>query len=106
EVDAVLETDADVAAHDRAGRDQPGLVPSGAENRPDIAIAEEAVRGPLHVHEVLDVGADAAVDAEDRLDEQRRLDHPVREEVREVVEVPDVVALELEARAVPAHLRD
>ena len=49
--------------------------------------------------QVLGVGADAAEDAEDRLHEERRLDEPALEEVREVVEVADVVALELEARA-------
>ena len=51
------------------------------------------------MHEVLGIGADAAQDAEDRLHEERRLDELAVEEVREVVEVPDVVALELEARA-------
>ena len=45
------------------------------------------------------IGADAAEDAEDRLHEERRLDQLALEEVREVVEVADVVALELEARA-------
>ena len=41
----------------------------------------------------------AAQDAEDRLHEQRRLHQPAIEEMREVVEMADVVALELEPRA-------
>jgi len=52
-----------------------------------------------HVHEVLDVGADAAEDAEDGLHEKGRLHPPAVEEVRQVVQMADVVALELEARA-------
>ena len=50
-------------------------------------------------------GADAAEDAEDRLDEQRRLDQAAVEEVRQVVQMADVVALELEARAVASPQR-
>ena len=50
--------------------------------------------------QVLGIGADAAEDAEDQLDEQRRLDQAAIEHVGEVVEVADVVALELEAGAV------
>ena len=43
---------------------------------------------------------DAAEDAEDRLHEERRLDELALEEMRQRVEMTDVVALELEARAV------
>ena len=50
--------------------------------------------------EVLAVGADAAEDAEDGLHEERRLDQAAVEEVSEIVEMADVVAFELEARAV------
>ena len=48
------------------------------------------------------MGPDAAQDAEHRLHEERRLDHAAVEEVGQVVEVADVVALELEAGAVAA----
>src|SRR6185295_10663171 len=44
--------------------------------------------------------ADAAEDAEDRLDEERRLDDAAIGEVAQRVEMADVVALDLEARAV------
>ena len=101
EVDAVLQADAHVAAHDRADGDQRvWWRPAPSTDR--VVVAEQAVGGALHVHEVLDVGADAAEDPEDRLHEQRRLDEAAVEEVREVVEVADVVALELEAGAARA----
>ena len=44
--------------------------------------------------------ADAAEEAEDRLDEERRLDQPAVDEMRQRVEMADVVALDFEARAV------
>src|SRR5262245_5876075 len=51
--------------------------------------------------------ADAAADAEHRLDEERRLEQPPLQEMRRGVEVPDVVALDLEARfVVPAAFQD
>jgi len=52
------------------------------------------------VQDVLGMGADAAENAEYRLHEQRRLDQAAIEEVREIVEVADVVALEFEPRLV------
>ena len=63
-----------------------------------IVVTEQAVGDPAHVDEVLGIGADASEDPEDRLDEERRLDQPALEQVGEVVEVADVVALELEPR--------
>ena len=51
-------------------------------------------------------GADPAEDPEDRLHEERRLHEVALQQVRQVVQVPDVVALELEAgpeRAEPAE---
>ena len=50
--------------------------------------------------QVLGMRADAAEDAEDRLHEQRRLDQLAVEEMRQRVEMADVVAFEFEARAV------
>ena len=102
----VLEADAHVAAHDRADGDEPRLVTPGPEHRQVVLVAEQPVGDPLHVHEVLDVGADAAEDPEDRLHEQRRLQHPAVQEVGEVVEVAGVVALELEARPARPDLGD
>ena len=95
----ILETDPDVAAHDRAHRDERHLVPTGGEDRPGVIVAEQFVGDPLHVDEVLMVGADTAENAEDRLHEQRRLDQPAIDEMRQIIEVADIVALMLEAGA-------
>src|SRR6516225_3809604 len=71
-------------------------MPAGREDRPGIGIAKQLVGDPLHVDEVFGICADAAEDAENRLHEKWRLDQPPFEEVREVIEVADIVALELE----------
>ena len=105
-VEAVLEADPHVAPHDRPDRDETRLVATGAENRPDVGVPEQAIRGPAHVQEVIGLGTDAAKDPEHRLHEQGRLDEAAVEEVGERVQVPDVVALELEAGAVLAQLAD
>ena len=60
--------------------------------------AEQPVRRALHVHDVLGMRADAAEQAEHGLNEQRRLDDARVQEVRQVVEMRGVVALELEPR--------
>src|SRR5439155_1209196 len=75
---------------------------SGAEHRPQVGIAEQPICGALHVQHVLRMRADAAADAEHRLDEKRRLQQLAVEEMRRGVQVADVVALDLEARVVVA----
>src|SRR5437660_8164682 len=70
---------------------------AGGEDRPGIGIAKQLVGNPLHVDEVFGIGTDTAEDAKDRLHEKRRFDEPALEEMREVVEMPDIVAFELEA---------
>ena len=65
-----------------------------------IIVAEQAIGRALHVEDILGMWADAAEDAEDRLDEERRLHEPAVEEMRQAVEMADVVALELETRVV------
>src|SRR5439155_24648015 len=96
EPQAVLAADAHVAAHHRRHRGDEHLVAAGAQDRPVVRVAEQAVGGALHVQHVLGMRADAAADAEHRLDEQRRLEQPPLEEVRRGVEMADVVALDLE----------
>ena len=49
--------------------------------------------------EIFRVRADAAEDPEDRLDEKRRLEQLAVEEMRERVEMADIVALAFEAGA-------
>src|SRR5580704_5874546 len=51
------------------------------------------------MHDVLGVRPDPAQDAKHGLDEKRRLDEATLKEVIEVIEMPGVVALELEARS-------
>ena len=104
----ILEADAHVAAHHRRLRRERNLRAARRQHRPAIVVAEQAIRGFLHEHEIAHVGADAAEDAEDGLDEERRLDEPAVDEMREIVEMPDVVAFVLEARAVllAEHLQD
>ena len=75
-------------------------MPPGRQHRPVVLVAEQLVGDALHVDDVLGIGADAAENAEDRLHEQRRLHQLAVEEMRERVEMADVVAFELEARAV------
>src|SRR5260221_12232428 len=99
EIDRILKPDADAAAHHGRHGDERQLMPPGGEDRPVILVAEKLVGDALHVRDVLGIGADAAEDAEDRLHEEWRLDEAAIEEMREVVEVADIVALELEARA-------
>src|SRR5690606_24260190 len=65
-----------------------------------IKIAEQSIRGPLHMHHVFWMRADTAKNAEHRLDEQRRLHQTTIQEMLDVIEVGDVVALELKARIV------
>ena len=78
----VLEADADVAAERgrHASRSASGCGRRRA--RPEVVVAEQAVGGALHVHDVLRMRADAAEDAEHRLDEQRRLDQAAVDEMR------------------------
>ena len=52
------------------------------------------------MHDVLGMGPDAAENAEDALHEEGRLHEALIDEMGERVEVADVVALDLEARAV------
>src|SRR3954470_17578431 len=94
EPEAVLEADAHVAAHHRAHRGDEHLVAPCAEHGPQVLVAEQAIGGALHVQHVFGMRADAAADAEHRLDEQRRLEEPAVDEVRRDIEVPDVVALD------------
>src|SRR5262249_38694225 len=95
----ILEPDPDIAAHDRAHRHQWQLVTAGGQDRPGIRIAKQLVREPLHMDDILRVGANSAKYPENRLHEKRRLDQTTLEKMREVVEMPDIVALELEPRA-------
>src|SRR5215510_4003126 len=85
-----------------AHRRERKLVAAGTENRPHIVVAEQAIGGAAHMREVFGMRADAAQQAEYALHEERRLDEPAVDKMRKVVQVRNVVALVLEARAVIA----
>ena len=71
-MESVLQADADVPAHHRAHGDESHLMFADGQNRPAIVGAEQLVRGPAHVHQVLVVRPDAAENVEDSLDEEQR----------------------------------
>src|SRR5580658_6541565 len=100
DIQTVLQPDAHVAAHDAGHGGERHLVAPGGQHRPDIGVAEQLVRSLAHEQQVALVGADAAEDAEDGLHEQRRLDDLLIQAIGQVVQMADVVAFELEARAV------
>src|SRR5690606_22104786 len=75
------------------------LVTSRGEGGVIVVVAEELVGDRDHVGEILVIRADAAENAEHALDEKGWLHEPFVDEVRERIQMPDVVALELEARA-------
>ena len=74
--------------------------PESRQNRPLCRVAEQAVGSGLHEGEVLPIGGNPAEDAEDRLDQEGRLDDLAVDEMRKVVEMAHVIAFMLEARAV------
>ena len=64
-----------------------------------ILFAEQPVGGALHMQHVLGMRTNAAQNAEHALHEQRRAHQAALQEMRQVVEMRDVVTLELEPRA-------
>src|SRR6266571_5007732 len=57
DIEAVLEPDADIAAHHHGLGGERNLETAGAQHRPLIVVAEQLVGGALHEHEIVDVGA-------------------------------------------------
>jgi hypothetical protein len=98
EEQAVLESHADMPSHERAHCHDGGLVPSDPQHREFIIVAsEQAVGGAAHEKEILRLDAEAAHDAQCALQKERPGHEPFVEEMRKAVEVPDIVAFELEA---------
>src|ERR1700733_15604950 len=79
----ILKPDANVAAHRGGHRGDGELIAAGSEHRPSVLRAEETVRRPLHMHDVLVQRADPAKDAKHGLDKERRLDETTLKEVAE-----------------------
>src|ERR1700704_2905752 len=65
----VFEPDPDVAAHRGSHRGDRHLGAAGAEDRPVVAITEQTIGRPLHVHNIVRMRTDAAEKPEARLDE-------------------------------------
>src|SRR5215510_3825120 len=101
DIEAVLQPDANVAAqHARHGAEI-HLMAAAGQHRPQVVFAEQTVGGALHEQKIVEVGADAAENAENELQEHRRLEHAAVDAMGEVVEVSSVVALVLELDPVP-----
>src|SRR6185437_14684289 len=101
EEQAVLEPDADMAAHDRAHGGEGHLMAPGAERRELIVpAAEQAIRGGAHQQQALRLRSEAAQVAQGILNEQRTLHETLLDAMREVVQLAHVVADELEPDAI------
>ena len=75
-------------------------MPAAGKHRPVILIAEQPVGRALHEQQIVEIGPDAAENAEDQLHEHRRLEQAAIDAMGEVVEVTRVVAFVLEFDAV------
>src|SRR3546814_1404799 len=62
--EAVLQPDADMAAHAGRHGGHPHLVGAGRQDRPVIIVSKKAVGRALQVHDIVRMGADAAQEAE------------------------------------------
>src|SRR5262245_8793855 len=71
-----------------------------------IVVAQQAVRRALHHHDVLGMRPDAAENPKDRLYEERRLDQTPIKKMPQRVEMPDVIALDFKAGAIPGAGRE
>ena len=96
----VFQPHAHIAAHCQRLRRYRHLVAAGAQHRPDVVIAEQAVGGALHVRHVFRVRANATEQTKHRLDQEGRLDQPALDEVGGSIEMANVIALNFKAGAV------
>src|SRR5580693_3780643 len=99
DIKRVLEPDPHIAADHGGGSAEIHLMAAAGQHRPQIVLAEQLVRGALHEEEIVEIGADAAENAEDELQEHRWLKHAAVDQMREIVEVAGVVTLVLEFHA-------
>src|SRR5271165_1156561 len=100
DIEVVLEADAHVAAHHRSLGNERELMATGRQHGPDVIGAEQLVGSATHEVQVVPVGADTPKNTEDGLDKEGRLAQLLVDEIGKVIEMPDVVALVLEPRAV------
>src|SRR5262249_37749026 len=96
----IFEPDPDIAAHPGrlGGHAQPGR--TSAQHGRFVLITKQAVRRTLHMGDILGMCADSAQYSEYGLNEEWRFHEAAVEAVFQIVEMADVIAFELEARAV------
>src|SRR5271166_2637874 len=100
EPERILETNPDIAAERQGLRSNCELVAAGAQNRPPVVTSEQAIRRAPHMHHVLGMRPNPAQEAEHALNKERRFDQTAVDKMGERVEMADIVALDLEPRAV------
>src|SRR5437763_5796840 len=100
DIERVLEPDAHIAAEHRGRGAEIHLVPPTGQDRPQIILAEQPVGGALHKEQIVEIRADAAENAEEELQEHRRLEQAVVDAMGEIVQVSGIVAFMLELDAV------
>src|SRR6188472_1207200 len=74
DVEAVLQPHTHVAAHHHRLCGERNLNTAGAQDGPAVCVPEQLVGRALHEHQIVDVTADAAENAEDQLQENGRLE--------------------------------
>src|SRR5204862_7036904 len=79
-------------------REKAHLGPADGEARQKVVLPEQPISNTPHVQEVFGIGANAAANPENALDQERRLESPPLNKIGQIIEVADVIALELETR--------
>src|SRR6516225_11901023 len=95
DIERILKPDADVAAHHRGIGAEIHLVATAGQHRPIILLAEQSIGRALHEQKIVEIGANAAENAEDELHENWRFEHAAIDAMGKTVEVADVVAFVL-----------
>src|SRR4029077_7399067 len=67
DIERVLQANAHIAADHRRIGAEIHLMAAAGQHRPQIILAEQPVGGALHEEQIVEIGADAAEDAEDQL---------------------------------------
>src|SRR6476620_4661143 len=96
----ILHADPYIATDGGRDRCDTHLILAGAEYRPMIVVAEKAIGRALHNHDIFRMRSDAAQNSEHRLNEQRRFHQAAVEKMAQRVQMPNVIALDLEPGAV------
>src|SRR5690606_8575030 len=100
DIDAVFQPDTDMSAHDGIVGGYAHLVPSRRQHRHVIVVAKQLVSSLTEMQNMLDLWLNTAQYAKHPLHKQRPFDQAFVAKVGEIVEMPDIVAFELEARAI------